>query len=173
MKGLRIRVAGKVEAKVVQVLGAAPVTMPSAELPQALQRGVVDGALMNPWTAQGRGIEQFCKYMLIYPMSCQSTPIYVLRDKWNSWPEDVRELLRNTAAKWEGRYIGEIVNDAQLDREVIPKYEKAGMKAVHLTKDETQRFDRAIRPVLDWWIRQVGGDVGKKALEYAGVEIDK
>lgn len=173
VKGLKIRVAGKVEAMVVKVLGGAPVTMPSAELPQALQRGVVDGALINPWTAQGRGTEQFCKYMLIYPMSWQSTPIYILRTKWDSWPEDVKKILYDTAVEWESRYMSKngIINDKQLNKELIPKYEKAGMKAVYLTTEEKKRFDEAIRPVIKWWIKQVGNDVGQKALKLAGVSI--
>ncbi|MCD6152292.1 MAG: TRAP transporter substrate-binding protein DctP [Syntrophobacterales bacterium] len=170
MKGLKIRVAGKVEAKVIQALGAAPVTMPSAELPQALQRGVVDGALMNPWTAQGRGIEEFCKYMLVMTLSCQTTPVYVLWDKWNSWPEDVRKALTDVARDWEPGYIGPnpdaILRDDQLKTEVIPFYEKKGMTAIYPTKEEARAFQQAVRPVIDWWVKQVGEDVGRKALKY-------
>jgi len=169
MKGLKIRVAGKVEAKIIQVLGGVPVTLPSAELPQALQRGVVDGALQNPWTASGRGTEEFCKYMLVLPLSGQTTPYYVLWDKWNSWPEDVRKVLADAAKEWEGKYIGmegAVIKDAQLERDVIPFYAKKGMKAVYPTKEEAKAFQKAIKPVVDWWVEQVGEDVGRKALKY-------
>ena len=169
MKGLKIRVAGKVEAKVIQALGAAPVTMPSAELPQALQRGVVDGALINPWTASGRGTEEFCKYMTAYPFAFQSTPIYVLWDKWNSWPADVRKVLADTAREWEPKYAAEegaLITDAQLERDVVPLYEKKGMKTILLNENEEEAFDKATEPVIDWWVEQVGEDVGKKALKY-------
>jgi TRAP-type C4-dicarboxylate transport system, periplasmic component len=54
MKGMRIRAAGLVESKVAQALGAAPATIPSADLPEALNRGTVDGTIMNPWTAMGQ-----------------------------------------------------------------------------------------------------------------------
>ena len=170
MKGLKIRVAGKVEAKIIQAMGASPVTMPSADIPQALQRGVVDGALMNPWTAQGRGIEEFCKYMLVYPVACVNTPIYVLWDKWKSWPEDVRKVLMDAAIEWESGYMGppgSIANDKQLQGELIPFYEKKGMKAVHLTEEEVRTFDQAIKPAIDWWVNRVGEDIGRAALEYA------
>jgi len=169
MKGLKIRVAGKVEAKVIQALGAAPVTMPSAEVPQALQRGVVDGVLMNPWTAQGRGVEEFCRYMIAYPFSFITLPIYVLYDKWNSWPDDVRKVLADAAREWEGKAVakkGAIVNDAQLEGKLIPFYGKKGMKTIFLTKEEAKAFQKAVKPVIDWWVKQVGEDVGKKALKY-------
>jgi TRAP-type C4-dicarboxylate transport system substrate-binding protein len=169
MKGLKIRCAGKVEAKVLQALGAAPVVMPSAELPQALQRGVVDGALMNPWSASGRGIEEFCKYMLVLPLSSQTTPYFVLWDKWNSWPEDVRKVLTDVAKEWEGKYCalkGAVIYDAQLQEELIPFYKKKGMEAIYPTKEEARAFQQVVRPVVDWWVKQVGEDVGKKALTY-------
>ena len=170
MKGLKIRVAGKVEAKIIQAMGASPVTMSSADIPQALQRGVIDGVLMNPWTAQGRGIEEFCKYMLVYPMSYVNTPVYVLWNKWNGWPEDVRKALMSAAIEWESRYIGSsgsIINDDQLLSELIPFYEKKGMKPLYLTEEEVMAFDKAIKPVIDWWVDRVGEDVGMTALRHA------
>lgn len=169
VKGLKIRVAGKVEGKIIQVLGGSPVTIPSAELPQALQRGVVDGALMNPWTAQGRGVEDFCKYMLILPLSCQTTPIYVLKDKWESWPKNVRKVLTDAAAEWEGKYIalrGAAISDNQLDSEVLPFYKKHGVNCIYPTKKEADAFRQEIRPVIDWWVEKIGKTTGEKALTF-------
>jgi TRAP-type C4-dicarboxylate transport system substrate-binding protein len=171
MKGLKIRVSGKIEAKAIHALGAVPVTIPSAELPQALQRGVVDGCLMNPWTAQGRGVEEYCKYMLITPIASLTLPIFVLDDKWNSWPEDVRKVIMHAAKYEEVRSYakeGTICSDYQIESILIPFYALSGMKPVRLTKKETAAFEKALRPVVDWWVKEVGEDVGKKALTYAG-----
>jgi TRAP-type C4-dicarboxylate transport system substrate-binding protein len=167
MKGLKIRVAGKVEAKIIQALGAVPVTLPSAELPQALQRGVVDGALMNPWSAPGRGVEEFCKYMLVYSLSEQSTPIYVKASTWAAWPDNVKEILSEAAAAWEKNMLYLITEKYELKRDIIPFYEKAGMKSVFPTEDDAKAFGKTLKPVVDWWVEQVGEDVGRKALEYA------
>lgn len=169
IKGLKIRVAGKVEGKVIQILGGSPVTMPSAELAQALQRGVVDGALMNPWTAKARGVEEFCKYMLIMPLTCQTTPIYIMRDTWDSWPENVRKIIKECAVKWEPLYISDdpkaILHDFQLQTDLIPFYQKKGMQAIFLTSDEKKAFVDAIKPVVKWWLKKTG-DAGKEALKY-------
>ena len=170
MKGLKIRVPGKVEAKIIQALGAFPVTIPSAELPPALQRGVIDGALITPWTAKGRGIEEFCKYMLVYPMSWQSPVFVILWDKWNSWPENVRKLLLEVSAEWEDLFVGVsgpgFIYDEQLSTEVIPFYEKHGMQAVYLSPEEVETFDNAIKPVIEWWVKEVGESRGREALKY-------
>ena len=170
LKGLKIRVAGKVEAIAIKTLGAIPVTLPSAELPQALQRGVVDGALMNPWSSTGRGVEEFCKYMLIFSISNQSTPIYVKASTWKAWPDNVKKVLSDAAADWEKNMLHLITVKNPLKEKIIPFYEKSGIKAVFPTTDEAKAFDEALRPVLAWWVKQTGADVGNKALELAGAK---
>ena len=170
LKGLKIRVPGKVQAMLFQAMGASPVTMPSAEIPQALQRGVIDGAAICPWTAKGRGIEEFCKYMTVYPVSYQSTPIYTLWDNWESWPDEVKKLILKVAVDWEKRvkYFGNntdaLMNDAQLTKEIIPFFKTKGMQAVFLTDDEINAFVKAAEPVIAWWVNDVGEERGKKAL---------
>lgn len=158
VKGLKIRVAGKVEAKVIQALGGLPVTLPSAELSQALQRGVVDGALIVPWTAKARGVEEFCKYLLMMPLTCNTTPIYIMLDKWNSWPENVRKILKECAVEWEIQYLSgdpnAHIHDSQLQTDLIPFYQKKGMKAVFITEEERKAFVDATKPVINWWVKQ-------------------
>ena len=107
------------------------------------------------------------------PLSNQGGACYVLWDKWNSWPEDVRKVLMDTAKEWEGKYVagkGSIVGDAPLESVIMPFYEKKGMKTILLNKSETEAFDKAIRPVVDWWVEQVGEDVGRKALKYTDLK---
>ena len=172
LNGLKIRVPGKVQAMLLKAMGASPVTMPSAEIPQALQRGVIDGAVICPWTAMGRGIEEFCKYITIYPFSYQDTPVYILRDKWDSLPDDVRTLILEVAVDWQkkikdyGNDSDAIINAGQLKKEIIPFYEKKGMQAVFLTKKERADFVLASKPVIEWWIKEVGEERGRKALNY-------
>ena len=171
LKGLKIRVPGKVQAMLLQAMGASPVTMPSAEIPQALQRGVIDGAIICPWTAMGRGIEEFCKYITIYAVSYQNTPIYMLRDKWESCSAEVRKLILEVAVDWEKKVKdfgnnNALINADQLKKEIIPFYEKKGMQAIFLTDKESEAFVSAAKPVIAWWVNEVGEERGKKALKY-------
>ncbi len=166
MKGLKIRVAGKVEAMVVKLMGAVPVILPSAEVPMALQRGIVDGTLTNPWTARGRDVEEYCKYMLVHPLSFVSTPFYVLLDKWNSWPENVRKVILEAGAHWEKEMVKLIMNKYNLEKVVVPYYKKVGMDSIYLTREEIKAFEEKSRPVVDWWVEKVGDEIGKKALQY-------
>src|SRR3546814_16583504 len=48
LAGKKLRIPTRTGAWVIEALGAPPAAMPVPELPQALQKGVVDGALL-PW----------------------------------------------------------------------------------------------------------------------------
>lgn len=52
LAGLRLRTPSRTGAWVIEALGANPVSMPVPDLPTALSRGVVDGALI-PWRSRG------------------------------------------------------------------------------------------------------------------------
>lgn len=168
MKGLKIRAAGKVEGMVIQTLGAVPVMLPSADLPQALQRGVIDGALMNAWTARGRGLEDSCRYMLVFPLANQSTPIYTKRSKWEHLPGAVQKVLLNAAHDWEQNLVSLVGEKNDLEKVIIPSYEKAGLTVVYPDAEQKAAFHAALQPVIAWWIKEVGADVGEKAIEIAG-----
>lgn len=168
MKGLKIRVPGKIQGKIVKSLGAIPVTLPSAELPQALQRGVIDGAIINPWTAQGRGIEEYCSFLLVQPICGISNSLFVLYDKWKKWPKDIRHIFREISFEHEEMMYGSsmaLINDSQLYKEIIPFYESKGMEAVYISKENAEKFRNAVEPAIDWWKNEVGKDIGNKVFK--------
>lgn len=166
LKGLKIRVAGKLEAIAIKTLGGTPLSMASAELPVALQRGTIDGVLINPWTAKGRGVEEYCKYMLMFPLTSQSTPLYMLADKWEQLPNDVKQVLNNAAMKWEANMVDIVSVKLNLDRTVLPYYKKIGMEMVYPNEKQTAAFKKALLPLSKWWVKQVGNEVGEVALSY-------
>ncbi len=91
-------------------------------------------------------------------------------DKWNSWPEDVRKVLTGAAKENKLASPGGAINYEQLEAELLPFYKKKGVTAVYPTKEEAKAFQQAIRPVVDWWVEQVGEDVGRKALKYTDLK---
>jgi len=166
LKGLKIRVAGKLEAIAIQMLGGTPLSMASAEVPMALQRGTIDGVLINPWTARGRGVEEHCKYMLLYPLTSQSTPIYMLADKWDKLPNNVKKVLNDAAMEWESYMVRIVSEEANLEKQILPYYRKVGMEMVYPNKEQTTAFKQALEPLVKWWVKEVGDEVGVKASKH-------
>ena len=48
LKGMKIRAATRINARMLAALGATPVQMPLPQVPEALSKGVIDGAMV-PW----------------------------------------------------------------------------------------------------------------------------
>lgn len=69
LKGMIIRVGGEAEAEAIKALGASPVFMPSGELYEALQRGIIDGLVAYPGTIGGRALYEVLKYCTKIPLS--------------------------------------------------------------------------------------------------------
>jgi len=169
MKGLKLRVVGKVDAKIVQALGGFPVSIPAGEHSQALQRGVVDGSLVTPWATEGRGLAEHCKYLMIYPIANVNASMFVLHNRWEGLPEDVKKILMDCAVESERLFVGPAgaaSNDAQLNDTLLPLCKEKGMTATYLTTENALEFDKAVHKVIDWWIKEVGAEVGNKALGY-------
>lgn len=172
IKGLKIRVAGKIEAQLIKAWGGVPVQLPSAEAAQALQRGIIDGVLSVTITAKGRGFYEFCKYVLVYNLSTMDTPLFTLRDKWESWPDDVKKILMDAAIDWEPRFMGgddAFVNQALFD-EHLAFFKKHGMTLVYLNKEEAKAFRKSVKPVIGWWLDKVGTEDGNKVLNSVGYQ---
>ena len=70
LKGLQLRASGMV-AEVLKALGATPVGMPQSETPEALQKGVVKGAVSSLETLMDFKYAELCKYVTI-----MNGPIY-------------------------------------------------------------------------------------------------
>ncbi len=166
IKGLKIRVAGKIQGRLIKAWGGAPVQLPSAEITQALQRGVIDGVLSVTISAKGRGFYEFCKYVLVHSFSTMDTPLFTLKSRWESLPNDVKKILMDAAIEWEPRYMGgdeAVVNQALFD-EHLAFFKKHGMTLVYLNKEEVKDFNVSVKPVIDWWVNKVGTEDANKIL---------
>lgn len=65
LKGLQLRASGGA-AQVMKTLGAAPVGMPQSATPEALQKGVVKGAVSSLETLKDFKYAEMCKYVTMF-----------------------------------------------------------------------------------------------------------
>jgi TRAP-type C4-dicarboxylate transport system substrate-binding protein len=153
----KIRIPTRTGAWVLEALGANPVGMPVPELPQALSKKVVDGALI-PWE-------------IIAPLKLQDLTDYDIEgynktrfgtttfqvsmnlDKWNSLPDDLKKVFTdNSGPKWL-KEVGEIWRED--DDEGIEMAQKAGNTYIQLTEEETAAFREKLEPVVQRWVKEV------------------
>lgn len=116
-KGVKMRSPTGAVSKILEILGAAPVTMPGGEVYTSLERGVIDATDWGTLSMNvDLGFEKIAKYAL-YPgfHSMPATDIVVNMDRWNALPDDLKEIL-TVATRDFGRdmYQRLMIEDAKI-----------------------------------------------------------
>ncbi len=138
----------------VEAMGATPVNMPVPDLPQSLQTGVVDGALipfeimpplqlweMTDFQIEGPDRERFGTTVFQVSMN---------GDRWESLPDDLKEVFNaNSGPDWL-RKVAEVWVAA--DDAAIAMAVEAGNTHVVLSREEMDAFNTALEPVVEQWI---------------------
>ena len=157
--GLRLRIPTRTGAWVIEQLGAQPVAMPVPDLPQALQTGNVDGALIPFEIIPPLRIQEQTQYQIeLFDEGRLGTTTFQVSmnaDRWNSLPEDIQAAFREASGReWWGE-VGRIWRGT--DDFGIAFATDAGNEHVTLTEAETEAFRVALEPVVQRWIDEVSG----------------
>ena len=140
LKGKRIRVSGTQTAKAAQYFGAAPVTIPPADLYPALQRGVVDGAIRAADDAWSFGERDVYKSMIATPLQLSPGQAFIATRAWDKLPPDVQQLLASTAAELE---LGVLNYFYQSDQKAIENLKTRGMRVIEVGPADQKRLTEA------------------------------
>lgn len=157
MAGMKLRIPTRTGAWVIEALGAAPTAMPVPELPQALQKGVIDGALI-PWEIiPPLKIQQQTKYQIEgfneTRFGTTTFQVSMNQGRWDGLPADIQKAFRDASGPdWWGK-IGDIWRGA--DDFGIKLAVEAGNTHIVLTQAETEAFRQALEPVVQRWIEEV------------------
>jgi TRAP-type C4-dicarboxylate transport system substrate-binding protein len=155
LKGMKIRCTG-MAAKIVGALGATPVAMPMGETYDAISRGVVDGSMAPQEALQGWKWGEVVKYTIENFSSSYSTGMFVVmnKQKWNSLPPDVQKIIEQVNEEYiekQGKTWDEI-DKAGRDYTIA-----RGNKIISLSPDESLRWEKAVRPLLDEYKKNMKG----------------
>ncbi|MAM38518.1 MAG: C4-dicarboxylate ABC transporter substrate-binding protein [Erythrobacter sp.] len=157
LKGAKLRIPTRTGAWVIEALGATPIAMPVPELPPALQKGVVDGALI-PWEIiPPLKIQDQTKYQieLFERERFGNTTFQVSMNKarWDGLPEDIQKAFRDASGRdWWGQ-VGDIWRAS--DDFGIKVATDAGNTHRILTEEQTKPFLDAMQVVVDRWVEEV------------------
>jgi len=175
--GMKLRIPTRTGAWAIEALDASPVSMPVPDLPQALSKKVVDGALI-PWEiVPALKIQDQTKYQIegYDKVRFGTTTFQVSMNKarWDSLPEDIQKAFRDASGRDWVAEVGKIWRD--IDERGIKVATDAGNTHVTLTEEETAAFAEALEPVVDRWIEDVTakGVDGAAMVETARKLIDE
>jgi len=176
-KGRKIRATNKAMGDTLKALGATPVFMPVPAVPQALSKGVVDGAVL-PWEI----VTPLKVYELVNYHSLVETEhgfisaafLYAMNKKrYDSLPKDLRDVIDRNSGDNIAQKIGAAYDKVESIGLGLAK--KRGNKFNVIAPAEVAKMEAAGQAAIDRWVEAVGkkGYDGKKLLAEARALIAK
>jgi TRAP-type C4-dicarboxylate transport system substrate-binding protein len=105
LEGLRIRAPTEL-LPVLRTLGAEPVSMPMGDVYSALAKGILDGVIAPQDTFRSLHFAEVANYYAHLEIPRGAYPGRAMgRDRWESLPEDVRDILERSVPVWEQALI--------------------------------------------------------------------
>lgn len=156
-KGKKVRTTSPLMSKYVEAAGGTPITMPGAEVVQALQRGTIDAGLSAPvaFIAQ-----QYYEVTDNYtgPQNAGISISLVNLDWWNSLSEETQNIISESAKEVEGWMSEEVQRQSEVDAKTLSE---KGMEFVEVDKES---FKEVEEKVLEEFYQSTG-DIGKEIME--------
>jgi TRAP-type C4-dicarboxylate transport system substrate-binding protein len=154
LAGMRIRVLpSQVQARTFELLGAVPLRMDLTEAIAMIVAGELD-AQENPLSnTVTYGVHKFHRFHTLTNHFYISRPIFLHRTAYESWPEDLREAMRN-AVKAAIMFQRDLhVGEEEDARRAIAA---AGCEIAEPTAEEHSRFVSAVDPIYGEARKQYG-----------------
>ncbi|AXI00221.1 C4-dicarboxylate ABC transporter substrate-binding protein [Sporosarcina sp. PTS2304] len=162
LKGKQLRIAGAL-APIMSELGAAPVGMSQAEVPEALQTGIVEGYVSSREILKDSKLAEVVGYVTDYPLALNTFIAVMNKDTWDSLPEDVQQVieeLNSEMTEFTGEYL-----DNHVQESLDWSKESEGLEVVELSADEKQKWDKKLSDMQKEVVEQLQTE-GLPAEEY-------
>jgi TRAP-type C4-dicarboxylate transport system substrate-binding protein len=179
-RGQKLRAANRTAAKTIGLLGATPVAMPVPQVPEALSKGVVDGAVL-PWdVVPALKLHELVRY---HTETAAGTPalmhtaliVGMNQDTYNNLPADLKQIIDANSGRELSREAGRI-----WDNQVVETGHKLAQSRNNeiyiLPPEEQAKWVQVTSKVSEDWINEVeskGYENGKALLEEARQLIEQ
>lgn len=148
LQGLKIRVPSRNAGLVVEAWGAVPVSMPAPEIYNAMQTGVIDGAMIDSTTLGSFRLQEVTDYITMGMDSTISSFFLIMnRDSFSDLAEPQQQALLDA-----GRNASIDANAAWLkiaDKALSDFAATEGKELIVLSDQEAARFNAASAPVVE------------------------
>ncbi|MBB4286159.1 TRAP transporter substrate-binding protein [Roseospira goensis] len=156
VRGLKLRVPSRSGTWMIEAMGAEPVSMPVPELPQALSRGVLDGAFIPFEVARPlRVIDIACCHTELAGGQRFGTTTFLLamnKDRYESLPDDLRAILDAHTGPDFAREAGRIWDT--VEPQVMDMARQRGNEIIRLSPAASAPFLEAFQVAEDRWLAE-------------------
>ncbi|MGF1553151.1 MAG: TRAP transporter substrate-binding protein [Paracoccaceae bacterium] len=154
LAGLKLRTPSRSGAWMIEGWGAEPVGMPLPELPQALARGVVDGALVPFEVVPAMRVHQLTDVSVEGPEGARfGTAVFLFamnKARYESLPDDLRAVIDANSGAAIAAATGRLWDGFEAPGIALQR--EAGNEVVTLDAGAMAAFERAAAPATARWI---------------------
>jgi TRAP-type C4-dicarboxylate transport system substrate-binding protein len=147
LKGLKIAVSGDVGVKVAKALGFAPVTMPTADIYVAQDKGVIDGHIRPSELLISRSFHEVTKYAIDVDLGHDLFFIAMNQNTFNKLPPDAQKVFDKLSGDWAVDFTGKEWDKFESDAEKQAKAK--GIEYISLTPQEMARWRKLLAPIQE------------------------
>ena len=178
LRGLKMRGPTRLATKLLSALGATPVGLPLPQIPDALSKGVIDGAVI-PWeVVPAVKVNELAKYHAEFDPKLPAlyTTTFVLamnKAKYDSLPADLKKVIDANSGIETSAWLGKVQEGND------PKGRKSAEDhknvITRLTTADYAAFRKAADQVDDEWVKEMDGRgfKGKQLIDSAKQLIKK
>lgn len=156
LQGMKIRGGSRLANALLEKVGATPVGMPVPAIPEALSKGVIDGATI-PWevtpalkvpelVSNHTEFEGNALYVLTFVLAMN-------KDKYESLPDDLKKVVDENSGLEFSIFAGGTQADA--DGPARQTAVDMGNNIITVSEEEAQVWRDAAQPIYDEWIAEM------------------
>lgn len=165
--GLKLRTPSRTGAWIIEGIGAEPVGMPVPTLPEALSKGVVDGALIPFEIVPALKLQELDKSTTELPggdrFGTSTFMVAMNKDAYEALPDDLKAVIDANSGANVAAEIGAIWEGFETGGETA--LSDAGVERIVLSDEEAAKFNAASEQVVQRWI----DDVAAKGIDGAAL----
>jgi TRAP-type C4-dicarboxylate transport system substrate-binding protein len=164
IKGLQIRMPSATAADMFKALGAAPVSMSTADWVISLDKKTTDGAATSVGSVLDNQVGEKLKYCTRYSTGPGVSFLIMNKQKYDSLPDDLKKVIDDNM-EWGKQ---DMIETKRASEKAGYQYlQDKGVQLIDLSADEYARWDAAVAPVFD----KIAADLDKAG--YPGTELVK
>lgn len=160
LKGIKARAYNAVTARMAELMGAIPATVPQPEVPQAFATGLVGMMYTSAQTGVDTQAWDFTRYVTMVGGNHSMNVVFVNEGAFRGLPSDVRQAVLDAAAKAEAR-------GWKMSEEVTGKHvqilKERGMTVTEPSPQFRAELQKVGAALTEEWLKKAG-EAGQAAI---------
>lgn len=152
LAGKKIRTFGSQIPHMMSAVGATPVTVPAADLYEAVDRGTIDYSFVNLGNIDVLRLYEAGKYSCGPALNIAGHMVVVGDRTWNRLPEDIQAIITEEAAKTQQEYVTWVETIAQ---ESAEKITAEGGEIITMSPEMLAEWNEKTPDLLQMWVDEM------------------